>query len=104
MVSLRIAVLVMCLILALSQAQAQTTRCDTACANDVSCSSNQCVLTSCSDTSSCYQYCLRCNDIQTCYGTGPSCPVTVTQLNSSNQFRVSLILTVSSLIILWITK
>ena len=59
--------IVLCFIFPLISAQ---NRCDKACANDQSCSSNQCVLTSCSDTGTCYYYCLKCNDIVTCYAVG----------------------------------
>ena len=104
-----------------SQTQAQTNRCTTACANDVSCNTNQCILTSCLDTVPCYQYCLQCSGIVTCYGIGPSCPITMTQnqnqtssttippipiqKSSSNQLKYSLLfLNFSSAIIIWVTK
>ncbi len=46
--------LVLCLTLCSISAQNQPTRCETACSNDQSCRTNQCVLTRCSDTGWCY--------------------------------------------------
>ena len=104
MVNVTIIGLAICLLLATLQVQAQS-RCDTACANDSSCSSNQCVLTSCADTTSCYQYCLRCNEIETCYGNGPSCPITVTKVaNSTNKLSSSILLSFFYIIFLCVTK
>ena len=103
---LLLGIAVICLTVTTTYVQAQTTRCDTACAKDESCSSNRCTLTRCSDTTSCYQYCLRCNDIETCYGTGPSCDYSgnTIQNNSSTQKTYSIFLAIFSLALLCISK
>ena len=52
----------------LSGAQAAT-RCDTICLTDPKCSSSGCSVSRCYDTGSCFQYCLSCQNVETCYGT-----------------------------------
>lgn len=82
----------LCLIVSSTLAQ---TRCNSACANDLACSSNQCQLTSCSDLGSCYQYCLKCNDITTCYATGTTCDFSGgIQTNASNKVKFSIYLSI----------
>ncbi len=60
-------------------------RCATACQNNPQCSSGVCTLASCSDTTSCYQFCLNCNSVITCYGSGNGCSFTnaLVQISSS---------------------
>lgn len=48
-------------------------RCDSLCQNDERCKSGQCILTYCSETVSCYQFCLLCNQNLQCYKTGDHC-------------------------------
>jgi len=89
-----------------AQSSANSTRCNSACANDLSCSSNQCSLASCSDTGSCFQYCLQCNDITTCYATGTTCYFTsgLQTTNISNQTKYSIYLTVFSFLLFYVSK
>lgn len=83
-----------------------TTRCDTACANDESCRTNKCALTRCSDSGTCYQFCLRCNEIETCYATGGTCDYSgnTIQVNSSNKMKYSYVLGIFLLTFLCISK
>lgn len=48
-------------------------RCDTACANDASCSAGICSLSRCSDTGGCYELCFKCAGIETCSSVGLTC-------------------------------
>lgn len=47
--------------------------CDTICADDATCSSGKCILTQCSESSSCFKYCLNCAGVETCYARGDLC-------------------------------
>ena len=53
--------------------EAQLQRCQTLCQNDDACKSGQCVLVYCSDTVSCYRFCMECFGRTECYQTGPYC-------------------------------
>ncbi len=72
-------------------------RCDTACANDMSCKTGLCILTKCSDDGGdvgCFEYCLNCAGIETCYAMGETCNYTgnVVRLgstSSSNELQSS---------------
>ena len=71
-------------------------RCSTACQNNPSCLSGVCTLASCTDTTSCYQFCLNCSGVVTCYGSGSGCSfsaslVQVTSDSPSNKLRYHLI-------------
>ena len=54
-------------------AHGQLQRCQTLCQNDDACKSGQCVLVYCSDTVSCYRFCMECFGRTECYQTGPYC-------------------------------
>ena len=62
-------------------------RCDTICASDLRCSSGQCLLSKCSDRETCFEFCLRCYDVETCYASGATCDFSdgTINLNSSNK-------------------
>ena len=63
---LSLVILVLALLVNLAQAG---NRCDSACANEPSCASGRCKISSCFDTGTCYQYCVSCKDVEQCYGT-----------------------------------
>ena len=62
-------------------------KCDTICASDSRCSSGQCLLSKCSDSETCFEFCLRCNNVDTCYASGPACDYSNGAIvyNSSNK-------------------
>jgi len=43
---------------------------------NVKCASGACSLSSCTDYASCYQFCLKCGNTETCYGSGEGCNFT----------------------------
>ena len=50
-----------------------TSRCSVVCMNNLQCRAGSCVLTKCSDTTSCLEYCFDCFGTESCYATGSSC-------------------------------
>ena len=65
-------ILAVVLTVSLVEGQGQS-KCDTVCANDPSCSVGKCILTQCTDSNSCFKYCLNCNGVETCYASGHAC-------------------------------
>lgn len=71
----------------LVRAQTSTgTRCLNACQNSPTCASGLCTLQSCTDTGTCYEYCLNCSGVVTCYASGYGC-----SFNSSSSLKFSLL-------------
>lgn len=88
--------LVVCVSLKMVNGQS---RCDAACANDSSCRSGLCSLSKCSDSGTCYEFCLRCAGIETCYASGDTCKSTgfnfgFNGFSSSNNLKYSISLLV----------
>ena len=68
-------------------------KCDKICSDDYNCNSGRCILTQCSDLPDCFQYCLNCAGLESCYGSGSACNYTanIVRLGSSTlKYSVSL--------------
>jgi hypothetical protein len=50
------------------QVNSQSLSCDNVCVTNLSCKTGACVLTQCSSTADCFQFCLNCFGKETCYG------------------------------------
>jgi hypothetical protein len=55
------------LVIYLTNAQS---RCYTICDQDKDCKTGKCLLTECKDTEKCFEFCFKCDGIQTCYASG----------------------------------
>lgn len=72
-------------------------RCDTACSNNSDCSQGLCYLSKCSDTPTCFIYCLICGGDEKCYATGTTCRYSsqaLLQVNnaSKNMFKFNILI------------
>ena len=63
-------------------------KCDTICQSDPSCASGGCTVSRCTESGPCFQYCVSCKNVETCYGTGSDqCKYENGNLIISNSWR-----------------
>lgn len=65
--------LVVVVVTALAPLVRGQSRCVNACKNSPTCATGLCTLQSCTDSGTCYEYCLNCAGVVTCYASGYGC-------------------------------
>jgi hypothetical protein len=48
-------------------------RCNTICDQDRDCKSGKCILSECTDTELCFEFCFTCDGQKTCFASGSKC-------------------------------
>jgi len=80
-------------------AEAQS-RCNTICEQDRDCKTGRCILSDCSDTERCFEFCFLCDGQKTCFASGSDCDYrTSLAYQGSNTIKVSLSLSISLIVL-----